>query len=173
MINCFLNYVGLAYCEMGAGFYDAPISGRYLNKLPGISIEIMDNVADAEQTTFMGLWDDIQSTTIPKFRLDIIEEINKCYQFECDCVYDDLICENVEQLGLAWEYKLAQTLMVFIQTSDRVNRWTTVDAARAKTLYEYYGNEYALALKQAVKCLDTSSCCLKCSGNPEFVTWLP
>lgn len=173
MINCFLDYIGLAYCSIKSGPYESPLSGKYLNSLPGISIEKMDSVADSEQVTFLGLWTDIQLTAIDQFRDDIIEALKECYEINCDCDYDTLICANLENLSTSWQYLLAHTFFIFVLASDRVNRWTTVDEKKAAELKEFYETKYRSALKKNIKCMDTSDCCLECGGNPEVVVCLP
>lgn len=170
MLTCFIDHIGLSYCE---GVYNAPASGIYLNSLPGINIESIDKIADSEQISYLGVWDDVQKSAVAQFKLDVISEMTKCYKLNRDCNYEDLICENIEELTLAWKYFLGVWLMIFRLTSDRVNRWTTVQRDEAKELKDFYQLEYEKALKQGVQLMNTSTCCLDCGSNPEVVTWLP
>lgn len=170
MLDCFIGYVGLTYC---GGVYEQPDSGIYLNSLPGISIKSIDQIADEEQTTYLGVWADVQSSAVAQFRIDVISELNKCFKLNKDCDYDALICANDAILVQAWKYSLGVWLMIFRLTSDRINRYTTVDREQAKELKDFYQVEYERALSQGVNLMDTSSCCLDCGGNPEVVTWLP
>lgn len=171
MLNCFIDHIGLSYCERGV--YDVPASGIYLNSLPGINIESIDKIANSEEVSYLGVWDSVQKSAVAQFRLDVINEINKCYKLSKECVYDDLICENIEELTLAWKYTLGVWLMIFRLTSDRVTRWTTVDRDQATQLKDFYQVEYEKALKQGVQLMNTDSCCLQCGGSPEVVVWLP
>lgn len=171
-MDCFIDHIGLSYCE-SENVYNQPASGIYLNTLPGISIESIDKIADAEQVTYKGVWDDVQKSAIRQFKIDVIFEIQKCYQLTKDCNYEDLICENIEELTLAWQYCLAVWLMIFRLNSNRINRWTTIDREQAKDLREYYQAEYEKALRQGVQLMNTESCKLCCGGNPQIVTWLP
>lgn len=171
MLTCFIDYIGLSYCETGV--YQVPASGIYLNSLPGINIESIDKIANSEEVTYLGVWANVQSSAVAQFRLDVINEMTKCYKLNKDCVYDDLICENIEELSLAWKYILGVWLMIFRLTSDRVNRWTTVDREQAKELKDFYQLEYEKALKQGVQLMNTDSCCLQCESNPSVVVWLP
>lgn len=170
MLTCFIDHIGLSYCE---GVYNAPASGIYLNSLPGINIESIDKIADSEQITYLGVWDDVQKSAVAQFKLDVISEMTKCYKLNRDCDYEELICENIEELTLAWKYFLGVWLMIFRLTSDRVNRWTTVQRDEARELKDFYQIEYEKALKQGVQLMNTSTCCLDCGSNPEVVTWLP
>lgn len=171
MLTCFIDLVGLSYCTRGV--YDVPASGIYLNSLPGINIESIDKIADSEQETYLGVWEDVQASAVVQFRLDVINEMNKCYKLNKDCVYDDLICENTSELTLAWKYLLGVWLMIFRLTSDRLNRYTTVDREQARELKDFYQIEYEKALTQGVQLMNTESCCLQCEGNPSVVVWLP
>lgn len=170
-MDCFINYIGLNYCLRGV--YDVPASGLYLNSLPGISIENIDKIADSEQISYLGVWEDVQKFALAKFRLDVIKELSNCFKLQKSCDYDVLICDNVEELTLAWHYMLGVSLMIFRINSDRINRWTTIDREQAKELKDFYQVEYEKALTQGVLLMDTDECCLECSPNPTTVVWLP
>lgn len=170
-MQCFIDHIGLFYCA--GGIYDAPASGIYLNSLPGISIENIDKIADSEQITYKGVWDDVQMFALAQFRLDVISEIGKCFKLNRDCDYNEMICDNIDELTLAWKYMLGVSLLIFRLNSDRVNRWTTIQREEAKELRDFYQVEYEKALKQGVLLMDTDTCCLECSPNPSVVTWLP
>lgn len=170
-MTCFIDHIGLSYCERGV--YEVPASGIYLNSLPGINIESIDKIADSEQVTYLGVWEDVQTSALAQFKLDVINEMTKCYQLNKDCDYATLICENIEELTLAWKYLLGVWLMIFRLNSDRVNRWTTIDREQAKELKDFYQIEYEKSLKQGVLLMNTTSCELCCGGNPQVVTWLP
>lgn len=170
-MTCFIDYIGLNYCLRGV--YDVPTSGIYLNSLPGISIENIDKIADSEQVTYLGVWEDVQTFALAQFKLDVMNEMKKCFALSKTCDYDVLICDNIEELSLSWKYLLGVSLMIFRLNSDRVNRWTTINRDEAKELRDFYQVEYEKALKQGVLLMDTDECCLKCDSNPSVVTWLP
>lgn len=167
-LDCFIDLVGINICEG----QEKP-AGGYLNSLPGISLQSIDKIADSEQITFKGVWDDVQESALQQFRIDVLDEIKKCYQLNRDCDYDAMICENVDGLALAWRYMLGVWLMVYRLNSDRVNRFTTIDREQATELRDFYQLKYEQALKQGVNLMDTTSCCLDCGGNPEVVTYAP
>lgn len=170
MLSCFIDYIGLSYCP---GIYEQPGSGLYLNSLPGISIESIDKIADSEQVTYLGVWEDVQKSAVAQFRIDVLTELHKCFKLDRNCDYDVLICANDETLVQAWKYCLGVWLMIFIINSPRLNRFTTIDAQRAKELKDFYQVEYEKALHQSVLLMDTSECCMQCQGNPETVYWMP
>lgn len=170
-MQCFIDYIGLQYCSTGV--YDSPPSGIFLNSLPGISIENIEKIAEEEQVNFIGVWSDVQVFALAQFRLDVMNEMKKCWQLNKDCDYDTLICDNLEELAVAWKYLLGVALLIFRLNSDRVNMWTTIGRDEAKELRDYYQAEYMKALNQGVLLMDTDECCLQCSPNPSTVTWLP
>lgn len=168
---CFIDHIGLSYCTRGV--YDTPASGIYLNSLPGISIESIDKIADSEQVTYLGVWADVQRFALAQFKLDVMNQIKKCYQLNRECDYDELICNNIDELTLAWKYLLGVSLMIFRLNSDRINKYTTVTRDEAKELRDFYQVEYEKALHQAVLLMDMEECCFQCDSNPSTVTWLP
>lgn len=167
-MDCLLNYIGIRGCGE-----EAPASNQYINTLPGISLESLDKIADSEQITYKGVWEDVQAEASTRFYTDFIEELNKCYALQPYCDYEQMICDNKARLINAWKYLLGNQIMVFRLYTPRLNRFTTVDIEDAAKLMDYYQVEYEKSLKQAMKLIDTSSCCMPCSGNPEYVTWLP
>jgi hypothetical protein len=170
MLSCFLGYIGLSYCE---GVYEQPGSGLYLNSLPGISIESIDKIADSEQVTYLGVWADVQRSAVDQFRIDVLTEMKKCFKLDKNCDYDTLICANAETLVQAWKYCLGVWLMLFRINSNRLNRFTTIDAKKAEELKDFYQLRYEAALAQSVLLMDTSECCMQCGGNPESVYQIP
>lgn len=169
-MNCLTNYIGLKNCPGQS----EPESGLYINSLPGVSIEVMDKIAESEQATFKGVWADVQEEAWQRFYLDFVTELNRCFKLSMYCDYSEIICNNKLLLANAWRYLLGNQLMLFRIYSPRITRFTTVDAEQAKELRDMYQVEYESTLKIAIKLVDTSACdCMDCGGNPEFVTWLP
>lgn len=170
MLSCLVDFIGLSYCP---GIYEQPGSGVYLNSLPGISIQNIDAIANSEQTTYLKVWEDVQTSAVAQFRIEVIAELNKCFKLNRDCDYDTLICENREILLQAWKYCLGVWLMIFRLNTDRLNRYTTVDKKQAEELKDFFQLQYEKALEQSVKLMNTDSCCLECGGNPEVVYYMP
>lgn len=167
-MNCLDGYIGLRVCGTKSS-----ASGLFINSLPGISLESVDKIADSEQMTYAGVWRDVQAEAQARFFVDVIDEISKCYQVNPYCDYENIICSNKQVLANAWRYLLGNQLMLFRLYTSRLNRFTTVDLKDAAELRDLYQTEYERSLKQAVKLIDVSSCCLDCGGNPETVVWFP
>lgn len=53
-----------------------------MNSLPGISLESIDKIANAEQITYLGVWNDVQDRSIAIFRTRLIEEFKKRYRLK-------------------------------------------------------------------------------------------
>ncbi len=64
---------------MGCG-NAAPESGLYINSLPGISLESIDKLAKAEQSTYVQVWQDVQTRALQKFEHSAISEFAKRYR---------------------------------------------------------------------------------------------
>jgi hypothetical protein len=169
-MNCLINYIGIRFCE---GALEVPESGIYVNSLPGISVEAMDNIASAEQITYIGLWNDVQVEAYARFQLDFYNELLKCHDVGKDCDLENLICVNKLKLALAWKYLLGNQFMIYKLYSPRLNLFT-LDEEEATKLRDFYQAEYEIALSRAMKALDLSSCCLPCGGQSlKSVFWLP
>lgn len=168
-MSCLTDYIGLLVCGN-----ETPESGLFINSLPGVSIEIMDGIAESEQLTFKGVWSDVQKEAWARFYLDFIAELNKCYQLNVYCDYSELICGNKEKVSNAWRFLLGNQIMLFRIYSPRINQFTTVDIEQARELRDFYQVEYEKHLKIATQLIDVSVCeCMVCGGNPETVYILP
>lgn len=169
-MECLLDYIGFINCSSA----DASPSGLYINTLPGISLESVDKIANSEQVTYLSVWNDAQAEASIRFKIDFMKAINECYTLSGKCDYEDMICDNLEYLVLAWRYLLGNQLMLYRINSTRLNRFTTVDKKQAEELAAYYQVEYLDALKIAMKLVDVSGCCeQECTNNPQHVWILP
>lgn len=168
-MDCLIDYIGIKVCGN-----ETSGSGQFINSLPGISLESVDKIADAEQITYRGVWNDVQIEAWNRFYIDVVNELTKCYQLQPYCDYEELICNNKSKLITAWKYLLGNQLMQFRLYTTRINRFTTVDLKQAGELLAHYQVEYEKSLALAAKIMDVSACeCMQCGGNPEVVTWLP
>lgn len=168
-MNCLTDYIGIRVCSNDT----PPGSGMYINSLPGISLESIDKIANADQITYRGVWADVQEEAYQIFEVDFFNELLKCYKVQPYCDYEALICNNKKLLAGAWKYLLGSQLMLARLYSSRLNYFTTVTLDDAGKLRDLYQVEYEQSLSKAMKIIDVSSCCLECGGNPEYVTWLP
>jgi hypothetical protein len=170
-MECLIDYIGLKVCGT-----ETSTSGLFINSLPGISLESIDKIAESEQVTYRGVWNDVQTEAAARFYVDVINELSKCFDLQPYCDYEDIICDTDNRLKLsqAWRYLLGNQLMLFRLYTTRLNRFTTVDASKAQELRDYYQVEYEKSLALAAKLLNVEICdCMDCGGNPETVTWLP
>lgn len=166
-MTCLNDYIGITDCGT------VPASGLYINSLPGITIESMDKIATEDQLSYLGVWNDVQKEAAVRFKADFIAEVNKCFQINTECDYEEFICENKDKLVNSWRYLLGNQLMIFRIYSPRLNRFTTLDVDAATRLKDLYQTEYEKYLAREVKFIDFSSCCMSCGGNPQTVYTLP
>lgn len=77
MSNCLTDLIGIYGC-------DAPssVSGVYINQLPGINLESIESVADDEQETYLGVWNDVQERGIRKFKNRLQTELSNRYRLK-------------------------------------------------------------------------------------------
>src|SRR3990167_9621806 len=68
-MNCMINTVGIRGC----GIDTAPLFPLYINSLAGVSMKIMDKIADEETKTFKGVWDELNERAANRFE----HEVNK------------------------------------------------------------------------------------------------
>lgn len=61
-MNCLLGYIGVLGCGNVT-----PVSGRYVNTLPGISLRVIDNTANSEQITYAAVFDAVQERAVADF----------------------------------------------------------------------------------------------------------
>ena len=91
------------------------------------------------------------------------------------CTFDAIICGNKEKFATALWYALGAELMTERIFSDRLNRYTTIDLARAKELRDYFQqtseNELATTLDGIHNI--PQDCCLDCNGQVKIMTSIP
>jgi hypothetical protein len=76
-MQCLKDYIGLKGCNTAI-----PASGLYINSLPGISLEVADQIADNEQITYAGVWDDVQARALLRLETDIKIELASRYELK-------------------------------------------------------------------------------------------
>ncbi len=76
-IDCMIDYVFPFYgCNSPSG---TPLSNLYLSNLPGIQFKTLDQIANEDQVSWAGVWNDIQTRASINFQDDINEEFQKRY----------------------------------------------------------------------------------------------
>lgn len=172
ILDCFTGFIGLQGCQQSE-----PESGLYINSLPGITLERMDKIADAEQKTYKGVWDEVEKRALLRFRTSFMAELNKCYQINERATVECIACDNKDLLATSLWYLLGHELMIENVFSNRINRYTTIDKGEARELADYYLVQYEKELKYAVQGIDVedsdclsneSDCPLQQNGDIHF-----
>lgn len=176
-MTCLNDYIGITGC--GAPEPDPDnFSGLTVNQLPGINQQVIEDIADAEQETFLGVWADVKLRAMQKFALAVKAELNKCYRVTDKTIVECLVCENRELFAVALWYLHGVELMIERTSSTRLNWLTTIDLDKAEKLKSEYYAEFQAALTDAVNSLNPadSDCiteCLPCNDNVRFVEQTP
>lgn len=76
-MECLRDYIGVIGC--GA---ITPIANEYINDLPGISLESIESIADDEQKTFVGVWENVQDRALKKFAIEVNERFAKRFKIK-------------------------------------------------------------------------------------------
>lgn len=174
-MECLYDYIGIEGC----GAAPPPdnlddFSGLVINQLPGINLEMMESLADDEQKSYLGVWDDVKSRSLIKFVLAVKAELNKCYKITDKTVVECLICENRANLAVSLWYLIGTELMIERTSSSRLNRFTTIDLDKAEKLKAEFYSEFQGALSDAISSMNpqASDCvegCVEC--NESAVRW--
>lgn len=176
-MECLENYIGISGC--GVPEQDPEnFSGLTINQLPGISVKVIEDIADEEQETFLGVWSDIQLRAMQKFDLAVKAELNKCYRITDKAVVSCLVCEAKDSFAVALWYLHGVELMIERTSSTRLNWLTTIDLDKAEKLKGEYYAEFQAALADAVSSLNPadSDCvdgCLPCNDNVRWIEQTP
>lgn len=76
-MECLRGYVGVLGC--GTGTF---LSGKYINSLPGISLESIEALANDESKTFIEVFEEIEERAIAKFPIELNERFAKRYKLK-------------------------------------------------------------------------------------------
>lgn len=165
-MDCLKDYIQIEGCSAPQYGYDAntdgdddpeteptPASGLYINKdLPGISLENVDKIADGEQQTFLGVWNEVQDRALRKFRIKVKAGYKELFGI---CNLDDSwFCDNRESLAMPLLYFLGSELMFERLYSSRINRYTTIDKPKAADLRDEFEAEFTIQLKSALELIN-------------------
>lgn len=184
-MNCLKDFIGYknATTEVPTLPTDPSVaisfSGLYINQLPGVSFEMVQDVSEDEQDQDdMKVWADIQLRGLLKFGLAVKAELNKCLRITDSTVVDCLVCADKDHFAVALWYFLGVELMIERTSSDRLNRYTTIDLEKAERLKADYYAEFQTALSDAVSSLNAadSDCitgCAECNDTTRWVEQTP
>lgn len=70
-MECLRSYIGILGCGIAP-----PDSGMTINQLPGIEFANIEQIANADQVSYAGVWADIETRAIERFRLDVIGRLS-------------------------------------------------------------------------------------------------
>jgi len=79
--TCFQDFIGMPLCST-----EEPASGVYITDYPGISTELADKVASADQITFAGVWKSVQRQAYQKMLTDVQKAIRESANARIDQV---------------------------------------------------------------------------------------
>jgi hypothetical protein len=161
MIDCLVGYIGSLSVSGTAE------SGLYLDALPGIKLINFDKVHDESQTN-VDFFSNIEKRAILKFRTLFISELNQCIKLYVREAVDCLICENKELLSESLWYLIGAEFIQDSFSSNRINRYTTVDRAKLKEQQDLFMEEFYRTLHVAVLGIDIeNSTCFETDDKPE------
>lgn len=91
------------------------------------------------------------------------------------CDYRTLVCNNKALFALPLQYLCARELLTERIHSDRLNRYTTIDANKARELREEFQAQYMSELTSVLNgiSLNTADCCISCNGLVTIQNNLP
>lgn len=99
-MRCLTDYIGILGCGS-----TTPESGLYINTLPGVSLRQIDQIADEDQITYQGVWDDVQERAVRRFETKVKAELSK--RFKITTIQDVVdITKNLETTTTANAAKL-------------------------------------------------------------------
>lgn len=71
-MDCLIDFVGLRGCKEVI-----PRSGQYINGLAGISLKTLDSLANEEQLSYRGFWNDVQTRAARRMGSDLLARVNR------------------------------------------------------------------------------------------------
>lgn len=167
ILECFTGFIGILGCNA-----QAPGSGLYINSLPGVTLEMVDKIADSEQITYKGVWSEVEQRGILRFRTALMAKLNECYQINERTTVECIACENKDLLATSLWFLVGAELMIERIYSNRINRYTTIDKEQAEELRDHFTVEYEKELALAVQginveesdCINNEVDCLQQNG---------
>ncbi len=161
MLDELKGYIGL----LSGGSVEAE-SGLYIDALPDISLQVLEDITTNEQDG-CETWSRIEDRGILKFRTLFIAEVNKCHKVHDIEVCECLIQSNKEILATALWYLLGAEVMLTRRASARINM-ATIDRNKPKELRAYFEDQFQKELTIAVNGIDIhASECFAEDDQPE------
>lgn len=73
-MRCLHNYIGVKGCS------DVVPDGGYVHQLPGLTSEAFDKIANSDQKTYVGVFNDVQASSISSFRTALTAKLAERYK---------------------------------------------------------------------------------------------
>lgn len=74
-MNCFEAYIGVGlHCQTTDS-----VSGKYITDLPSVSLQNIDSIADSSQSSFIGVFEDVEKRAISRISKDILAYLKSQY----------------------------------------------------------------------------------------------
>jgi hypothetical protein len=130
-LSCLIDHIGIEGC--GAS---TPVSGLYINRLPGIELKALDKIATQDQTNFQGVWDDIQERSVRRFRNEINKEFKKRYKLKTltQSVDIEKLIDTTDTTTSAAEYR---GFVIELNREDQDYVASNLQSIYIQTLYIY------------------------------------
>jgi hypothetical protein len=74
-MDCLRDYIGITGCE-------TPATKLVINSLPGISLASIDGLTSQEKSTYMDIWNNVQTRAQKRFQSDITRMLMKRYKLK-------------------------------------------------------------------------------------------
>jgi len=168
MLECLKGLIGLsaqvATCD----------SGLYVVDLPGISLSNIEKIADrksGEDVDPSVVFEQCERRALLSFRNAFIASMCDCWSIDLD-IAECLLCEYKSRLATALWWFVGYEILVERVSSDRLNRYTTMDRKKASELSAVFLERAETELKNLVRGLDPnkSSCVEEHMHCAEFIT---
>jgi hypothetical protein len=153
-MDCLKGYIGLSAQVATAE------SNLYVVTLPGISLHNMEKIADKTEqatnsyTSAQIVFDECEQRAIQTFVSAFTAAFNECYKLSDIDIVKCIICENKQKIAVALWYYIGHEIMVERTSTDRLNRFTTIDLKKAKELRDLLIDRAEYELSAAVKGID-------------------
>ena len=173
LLSCLQNLIGLS-SEVATSD-----SGLYVVELPGISLKNITKIADKHEHVDalnepdpIAVFKDCEKRAIGRFRNAFIAAMSDCWHLNDLDVAECLICEHKFRLATSLWWYIGHELMVERVSSDRLNRFTTIDFEKAEELREEMFKTAEYELVNLVKGIDPnkSTCAKKLVRPANIIT---
>lgn len=139
-------------------------TGLYVVTLPGISLFNIAKIADkTDQVSARGeadpqiVFDECEQRAILSFRNAFIAAMSTCWHLNDLDIAECIICENKDRLATSLWWYIGHEILVERSSSDRLNRFTTLEKSKAMDLSQTYFERANFELENLVKGLDPNN----------------